>query len=76
MRAVFKEDIGTLGEEQRAIFLGLNLNALGVIIPLDDSGALAFYHIGEVNVAEVVITDAPDIHIATGTEKDADCGQC
>jgi hypothetical protein len=45
----------------------LNFDTLGVVIPLNNSGALAFNHIGEVNVAEGKVANTKHILIATGT---------
>jgi hypothetical protein len=51
--------------------LGLNFDTLGVIIPLNNSGTLAFDHIGEMNVAEGEVAKTKYVLVATGTEKDA-----
>lgn len=73
-RAGFKHNIRAFGQEQRAILCRLNFNTIVVVIPLDDFGAVAFVHIGEMDVLETVITYAHDIHIATRTEECAEGG--
>ena len=70
--AVLDEYIGAFRQEEGAILLGLNFDALRVIVPLDYSGASALYHIGKVNVAEGEVTKAKYVLVATGTEKEAE----